>query len=57
MDVIAFHKAYNFDFIIGMNILRQGDMAITNANNETIFSFRIPPGIQHIDFMPNHIKK
>jgi predicted aspartyl protease len=39
-----------FDFIIGMNILRLGDTAITNAENETQFSFRVPPGLQHIDF-------
>jgi hypothetical protein len=44
-------KVYDFDFIIGMNILRQGDMAITTARNETVFSFRIPSGDNHIDFM------
>jgi hypothetical protein len=54
MDVTEFHKAYDFDFIIGMNILRQGDMAITTANNEIVFSFRIPAGDHHIDFMSDH---
>jgi hypothetical protein len=49
-----FHKVYDFDFIIGMNILRQGDMAITTANNETVFSFRIPSGDNHIDFMSDY---
>jgi hypothetical protein len=46
-----FHKAYDFNLIIGMNILRQGDIAITTANNEMVFSFRIPAGARHIDFM------
>jgi predicted aspartyl protease len=50
MKVSEFHKSHDFDFIIGMNILRLGDMAITNANNETVFSFRIPSGCTHIDF-------
>jgi hypothetical protein len=52
--VYEFHKVYDFDFIIGMNILRQGDMAITTASNETVFSFRIPSGDNHIDFMSDY---
>ncbi|GHU96307.1 hypothetical protein FACS189479_09990 [Spirochaetia bacterium] len=32
------------------DILASGDTAITNANNETVFSFRIPPDMVHIDF-------
>lgn len=39
-----------FDFIIGMKILRYGDMALTNANGKTVFSFRMPPSDRHIDF-------
>ena len=38
------------DFIIGMKVLRYGDMALTNANGHTVFSFRIPPADKHIDF-------
>jgi hypothetical protein len=34
-----------------MDILLQGDIAITNANNETVFSMRMPPQEEHIDFM------
>jgi len=33
-----------------MNILRKGDMALTNANGEMVFSFRIPSSDTHIDF-------
>ena len=38
------------DFIIGMNILRQGDVAITSVNGKIAFSFRIPPAEKYIDF-------
>jgi len=50
MEVAEFYGGNNFDFIIGMNILRKGDMALTNANGEMVFSFRIPPAQTHIDF-------
>jgi len=50
MEVAEFYGGNNFDFIIGMNILRKGDMALTNANGEMVFSFRIPPAETHIDF-------
>jgi predicted aspartyl protease len=43
-------KDVEFDFIIGMNILQMGDMALTNAKGKTVFSFRIPPADTHIDF-------
>jgi len=51
MDVAEFQSNNNFDFIIGMNILRMGDMALTNAKGEMVFSFRIPPAETHIDFI------
>lgn len=50
MDVAEFQSNNDFDFIIGMNILRMGDMALTNAHGEMVFSFRIPPAETHIDF-------
>jgi predicted aspartyl protease len=50
VEATEFHKAQNFDFIIGMNILQLGDMAVSNAHDETVFSFRIPPADKHIDF-------
>jgi hypothetical protein len=39
-----------FDVIIGMDILRHGDMAVTNSGGITVFSFRVPPDNKHIDF-------
>ena len=51
MDVVEFDGGYDFDFIIGMNILRMGDMALTNAKGKTVFSFRIPPAEEHINFV------
>ncbi|MCL2185659.1 MAG: retroviral-like aspartic protease family protein [Treponema sp.] len=39
-----------FDIIIGMDILTQGDLAITNHDRQTVLSFRIPPDNKHIDF-------
>ena len=50
MEVAEFYGGNDFDFIIGMNILRKGDMALTNAKGKTVFSFRIPPAEKHIDF-------
>ena len=34
--------AQKLDLIIGMNIISKGDFAISNYNNKTKFSFRIP---------------
>ena len=39
-----------FDIIIGMNIISQGDFAITNADNTTTFSFRLP-SVKTIDYV------
>jgi len=50
MDIAEFYSGNNFDFIIGMNILRMGDMALTNAKGSSVFSFRIPPAETQIDF-------
>lgn len=40
----------DFDAIIGMDIISIGDLSITNLNNKTWVSFRIP-SIQHIDYV------
>jgi len=32
----------DFDLLIGMDIISQGDFIIANNNEQTIFSFRIP---------------
>ena len=45
-----FSGNHEFDFIVGMDILRMADMAITNANGVTFLSLRSPPADEHIDF-------
>jgi len=50
LEIAEFQNNFNFDFIIGMDILSKGDMALTNAKGEMVFSFRIPPAETHIDF-------
>ena len=40
----------DIDVSIGMDIIRHGDFSITNVNNKTIFSFRIP-SIKTIDYV------
>ena len=37
------------DVLIGMNIINEGDFAVTNLNGVTKFSFRVPSKT-HIDF-------
>ncbi len=41
----------NFDVIIGMNVITQGDMALSHVGGKTLFSFRMP-SIQKLDFAP-----
>lgn len=48
--VTQFFGEHDFDVIIGLDILLCGDMAITNANCETVFSFRTPPADTHTDY-------
>lgn len=38
--------------LIGMDIIGLGDFAVTNANDKTTFSFRIP-SVREIDFIPD----
>jgi len=45
----------NMDAIIGMDIISQGDFAISNFEGNTCFSFRIP-STQHINFVGNKPK-
>ncbi len=39
------------DVLIGMDIITSGDLADTNANRQTFFSFRFPPALDHIDYV------
>jgi hypothetical protein len=38
------------DALIGMDVITQGDFAITNLNGKTVMSFRVP-SIAMIDFL------
>ena len=38
------------DVLIGMDVITTGDLAITNHNGKTTFSFRVPP-CEEIDFV------
>jgi len=38
------------DVLIGMDVIGQGDFAVTNKNGKTTFSFRVP-SIERIDFV------
>jgi hypothetical protein len=38
------------DMLLGMDVITTGDLSITNANNDTWFSFRFPPARAHIDY-------
>lgn len=39
-----------FDVLIGMDIITRGDFVLTNKDNKTIFSFRMP-SLESIDFV------
>ncbi|MCK5036163.1 MAG: retroviral-like aspartic protease family protein [Candidatus Sabulitectum sp.] len=41
--------ADGIDVLVGMDIINQGDFAVTNKDKSTMMSFRVPPG-KHIDF-------
>ena len=42
------------DVLIGMDIISLGDFSISNLNNRTTFSFRMPP-FQEIDFVNDQV--
>jgi len=50
LKVVEIADLNDCDFIIGMNILSQGDMAITSENGKLCFSFICPPREKYIDF-------
>ncbi len=50
IKVSEFSGSHEFDCIIGLDILRLTDMAITNAGHITVLSLRAPSADRHIDF-------
>ena len=54
MELIQFtYTDDDCDLIIGMDIMTQGDLAMTNLEGRTVFSFRIP-SLHTIDFEAEH---
>lgn len=47
--------ASNVEVLIGMNIIGQGDFAVTNKDGKTVFSFRFP-SVECIDFVAKPFK-
>ena len=45
----------NVEVLIGMNIIGQGDFAVTNKGGKTVFSFRFP-SVECIDFVKKPFK-
>ena len=50
IKVAEFADNNRFDIIIGMDILKDLDLSITNANGQMMFSIRQPPDAFHIDY-------
>lgn len=50
VEAVEFSSPSHFEFIVGMNIITQGDFAITNVGNRTCVSFRIP-SCEEIDYV------
>jgi len=45
----------NKDVLIGMNIINEGDFAVTNFQGKTVFSFRVP-SVERTDFVAKPFK-
>ena len=55
IKVAVCNLACNAGMIIGMDIISLGDFALSNANNQTLFSFAVPPFKDKIDFSKRQI--
>ena len=53
---VEFIGNIKFDILIGMDILMLGDLSITNAGQQTVTSFRVPPDAAHIDYTKRNLK-
>ena len=40
--LVALGEFEDFDVLIGMDVITLGDLAVTNANGQTTFTFRVP---------------
>ena len=46
-----------FEIVIGMDIIGLGDLAISNKDNNTLVSFRMPPSEKPIDYLELILKE
>ena len=47
--IVTEFDSEDYDMVIGMDIISKGDFAITNKDEKTTFSFRVP-SVEEIDF-------
>ena len=40
--LVALGDFADFDVLVGMDVITLGDLAVTNANGQTVFTFRVP---------------
>jgi predicted aspartyl protease len=57
ITVTEFEDSKMFDVLVGMDIITAGDFAVTNANGQTVCSFKTPAGPDHIDYVDQINKK
>jgi len=50
IEVAVCNMASNAEMIIGMDIISLGDFALSNGNDQTLFSFAVPPFKDKMDF-------
>jgi len=50
IKAVEITPVHDCDFLIGMNVISMGDMAITRVDGKMAFSFRVPPAERYIDF-------
>jgi hypothetical protein len=50
IKVAVCDMASKSEMLIGMDIIMLGDFALSNGNNQTLFSFAVPPFRDKIDF-------
>lgn len=50
-DVVEARQIHGADALVGMDIIAAGDFAVTNAEKQTVFSFRFPPDEAHTDYV------
>jgi DNA-binding sugar fermentation-stimulating protein len=50
IEVAVCNMTSNIGMILGMDIISLGDFALSNGNDQTLFSFAVPPYQDKIDF-------